>query len=572
MSSAPPNPSGGYAPPPGPPPSTTPASQSPYPPPAGAPPPPSGQQQQQQQPYSVYPPPGAYAAGPPPVGGYYPPPPPGGYYPQYPQYPGYYPPPPAPGQYAPYPPPPGQYPPPAAQYPPPAGSYPPPPGGAPGTPGAPGAPGAPAAGAGAGAPPAPAPATGQYPPPTGPPPPGTAPYAMPTAGTGAPYLPPGGSAPYYPPPPPTAHAPQDPLVYLGAAIPNPEAPPVPLGVQKVHGWDPAHDYNSIVRAISPDGVGDEKRLLNIVLPLNIFQMDALSDYCLAKTGVTLAEKLQRCTSGNFSTTIHALALGPLFYDVHLAKKAIAGLGTDETLLIELILGRQAFEVRWLKTAYRVRYGRDLGDAVRGDLSGATLEMFNMALAAQKPTNPYTPPTKDDPSVVLDAKRLHEAVKRKQKGWEVVLFEIFINRSDLHIAAVSLLHCFIPSTHSPTLTPIPPSHPTHPPLPPHSSSTIREALLYILHGVKSKRDGHGFWRDAKLLEKSMAGLGTRDAQLIYRLVRAHWDGRRLEGVKEAYARRYRKGLEGRVRGETSGSYREVLGGIVRGREGMGGGKF
>lgn len=42
----------------------------------------------------------------------------------------------------------------------------------------------------------------------------------------------------------------------------------------------------------------------------------------------------------------------------------------------------------------------------------------------------------------------------------------------------------------------------------------------MHGAKSKRDGQGIWRDAKLIEKSMAGLGTKDAQLIYRYVSSH----------------------------------------------------
>lgn len=51
----------------------------------------------------------------------------------------------------------------------------------------------------------------------------------------------------------------------------------------------------------------------------------------------------------------------------------------------------------------------------------------------------------------------------------------------------------------------------------SSGFIEDSLLYILHGAKSKRDGQGYWRDAKLLEKSMAGMGTKDAQLIYRFV-------------------------------------------------------
>ena len=39
----------------------------------------------------------------------------------------------------------------------------------------------------------------------------------------------------------------------------------------------------------------------------------------------------------------------------------------------------------------------------------------------------------------------------------------------------------------------------------------------MHGAKSKRDGQGIWRDAKLIEKSMAGLGHKETQLIYRFV-------------------------------------------------------
>ena len=37
----------------------------------------------------------------------------------------------------------------------------------------------------------------------------------------------------------------------------------------------------------------------------------------------------------------------------------------------------------------------------------------------------------------------------------------------------------------------------------SSGNIVFSLVYIIQGVKSKRDGQGFWRDAKLLEQSMA---------------------------------------------------------------------
>jgi len=67
--------------------------------------------------------------------------------------------------------------------------------------------------------------------------------------------------------------------------------------------------------------------------------------------------------------LRALTFGPLGYDVELINKALAGFGTNETLLTELLLGRPAFEVRWLKKGYKARFGRDLTDAVKSDLSG-----------------------------------------------------------------------------------------------------------------------------------------------------------------------------------------------------------
>lgn len=92
--------------------------------------------------------------------------------------------------------------------------------------------------------------------------------------------------------------------------------------------------------------------------------------------------------------------------------------------------------------------------------------------------------------------------------------------------------------------------------------MRHGLLYILHGVKPKRDRQGIWRDAKLLEQSMAGMGTKDHRLIYRLIRAHWNPQRMEAVKDAYYRGYGKDLQKRVEGETSGSYRDALIAIVK----------
>ena len=64
---------------------------------------------------------------------------------------------------------------------------------------------------------------------------------------------------------------------------------------------------------------------------------------------------------------------------------------------------------------------------------------------------------------------------------------------------------------------------------------------------------------------MAGMGTKDVQLIYRLVRTYWNPQRMAAVKDAYKRRFGKPLENRVKGETSGTYRELLIAIIKSSE-------
>jgi len=87
--------------------------------------------------------------------------------------------------------------------------------------------------------------------------------------------------------------------------------------------------------------------------------------------------------------------------------------------------------------------------------------------------------------------------------------------------------------------------------------METALLHIVQGLKPNRDGKGIWRDAKYIEKTMAGLGTRHSALIYRALRAQWDPRRMELEKEAYNSKYKKTLEERIRSDTSGQFKAAL---------------
>ncbi|EAU92494.2 annexin A4 [Coprinopsis cinerea okayama7 len=521
---------------------------SPYPPPGAAPQP--GQ----------YPPPG----GAPP--GQYPPPPgaPQGYpgyppaqgYPAYPAYPGYPPPggypgyptpPAAPGQppqqaghYPPYPhyPPYGAYPGYGAAY----GAYPPP--------GAPGA--TPAVGEQGKDGSAPTPAGGQQQQQQAPQP--QTPFAPPPPG-GPPYPPYGGAPPPMPgypggaPPPMPFGAPPiavGGLWYLGVQIVDPNTPAAPLGAMKLPGYDPAPDFEKFqkLKGKLQNGQADDSETIKMLLPLSIQQRDALNDYFTAKVGQDIHTFLEPAVlSSEVRTMVRALSLGPLKYDIELLRKALAGFGTDEMLLTELILNRNQDELRLLIQGYKQRYGKDLVDDVKSDLSGKLERLFVMALNTQR--TPDNVPI-DHGQVSADVDRLITAGKNKD---EMTFIEIFVNRSRPHLAAVITAYGQKHKSLSKVVKKA-------------FSGNLETALLYILHGVKSKRDGQGIWRDAKLLEKTMAGLGTRDSTLIYRTMRGHWDKKRFEGVKQAYRNRYGKTLEARIKGETSGSYREGILMVVR----------
>lgn len=89
--------------------------------------------------------------------------------------------------------------------------------------------------------------------------------------------------------------------------------------------------------------------------------------------------------------------------------------------------------------------------------------------------------------------------------------------------------------------------------------MRDGLLHVARFAEN--DGEGVVRDANLLEAAMAGMGTKDERLCYRLVRASWNRPRFAAVKNAYQQLHSRTLKRRVEGETSGKYEKALVAII-----------
>lgn len=95
--------------------------------------------------------------------------------------------------------------------------------------------------------------------------------------------------------------------------------------------------------------------------------------------------------------------------------------------------------------------------------------------------------------------------------------------------------------------------------------FEDNLQYILAGARDrgKDEKERARRDARLIEGTMKGLGTRDTELCARLLKCAWDKRYLKEVREEYRKQFpsRGGLRERIKGETSGIWEDLLVAVV-----------
>lgn len=332
---------------------------------------------------------------------------------------------------------------------------------------------------------------------------------------------------------------------MNVAVPTPMGPHQPP--PQVPGYDPTRDYDNLRKATKGFGT-NEAIIIATLTPLDPMQIANLSSTFKTKSGKDLVSVLDSETSGNFKNTLHGIALGPLWYDVELAKKGTKGLGTNEQLLTEIVADRTDSDLKLLSLAYQQQFSDSLLSDVKGDLSGKTERLFEMILANNRP--PDNAPVNQQ-QVDQDVATLYKSAEGKLGTDEIAFCDIIVNRSRPHLTAV----CAAYNKKYKSLRKVIKSE---------FSGHMRDVLLYYVDGASHKHIhlGYGVWRDAKLLEATMKGFGTRDSDLLRRIVRLHWDKPRYQAVKEAYHKKYKKSLESRVAGETSGDFKKILLALVR----------
>jgi annexin A7/11 len=225
---------------------------------------------------------------------------------------------------------------------------------------------------------------------------------------------------------------------------------------------------------------------------------------------------------------------PATRDAVVLRQALSGDVISLTAATEVICSRTSAQIHTIKQIYYSRFGfyleHDLAQQTSGDLQKILLACVT--------TQRYEGLEVDRYTVERDAKALFKAGEKRLGTDEKVFIQIFSERSRPHLAAVNHhYHSVYGSSLKKAVKG-------------ETSGKFELALLTILQC--SIHPGKYF---AKVLYKSMKGLGTNDSTLIRVIVtRAEID---MQYIKAEYLKKYRKTLNDAVHSETSGHYRTFL---------------
>lgn len=161
--------------------------------------------------------------------------------------------------------------------------------------------------------------------------------------------------------------PSGPVVYMGAQCYGPGAQ-VPMSLPD---YNPASDVEALHTATA--GVGtDESTCCRILATKSALHMAVLGQAYLSRFGVSLEDLIVKEMRGKTEDAYRLLVLGPLMGDAWLlhevrsppissvytcdaVKQACKGLGTSETTLTELLIGRSPSDMQLFRQAFEHKY-------------------------------------------------------------------------------------------------------------------------------------------------------------------------------------------------------------------------
>jgi len=300
--------------------------------------------------------------------------------------------------------------------------------------------------------------------------------------------------------------------------------------------DASRDADALRAAMKGFGT-DEKALIRVLSKPDPLQVALLRNTYNTRHRRNLEADIKSETSKYFCDGLVAIVQGPLGHDVHEINRSIKGIGTKESVLNDVLIGRSNADMRAIKQAYQETFRKSLESEVKGDLSMKTEQLFGLIMAA---TRAEESAPIDPNQVDRDTQDLHRAMDARVGTDQITVCSILSQRSDGQVRAI--VQHWKQKYHSDMEKVIASEFSGH----------MEDALLLMVRRATDRA-----MSDAQQLEEAMAGMGTKDNLLVARIVRLHWNRQHMDQVKRAYQHRFKKDLIQRVKGEISGDYENLM---------------
>ncbi|XP_018376221.1 PREDICTED: annexin B9-like isoform X1 [Trachymyrmex cornetzi] len=304
------------------------------------------------------------------------------------------------------------------------------------------------------------------------------------------------------------------------------------------GFNARADAETLRKAMKGFGT-DEKAIIHVLANRSNLQRQEIASQFKTLYGKDLIKDLKSELSGNFEKLVLALMMPlPQFYAKEL-HDALSGLGTDETVLIEVLCTMSNHEISIIKQAYEAMYRKTLEDDLISDTSGNFKRLMVSLCCANRDESFNV----DQSAAMEDAKKLLQAGELRFGTDESTFNAILVQRN------MAQLRQIFQEYHNIT------GHDIEDAIENEFSGDIKKGLLAIVKCVKNRA---GFF--AEQLCKSMKGIGTDDNRLIRLVVtRCEVD---MGEIKNDFGHRYKESLEDFISGDCSGHYKKCLLALVQ----------
>jgi hypothetical protein len=252
-------------------------------------------------------------------------------------------------------------------------------------------------------------------------------------------------------------------------------------------------------------------------------------------GKNLAKLIKSELSGDFKTAMELFAYPPDIAECKMIHMACKGMGTNESLLYPIILGRTNREIEQLKKMYYKIYGSDLGSKIGGETSGKFERLLFNAL--QGIEEEYDPEYHTEAKAEEDAEAFYEAGQGRWGTDESSIFKLLCASPPEHLYTVNEIYV---EKHGYTVWKA---------IQKELSGTVEDATFYLWEFKMKPAEAA-----AAQIKKACAGFGTDEEALSCCIVRYH---KILDSVVGAHEALYDKTLQKRIESETRGDYEKFL---------------